>query len=157
MIQAINGLRRAIFSSSARHGPRDDTAASATGHTARPPELASSPTANTPLPRCAASQSDEQRKALGAAIKPDLLVHSREPTARGNAHAHRGEVNRLRHEHSLYRHNNRKISPPNEHDAPHSLHPEDVRFDPTSPTSFDSSWRDLAAPSCPNRGSFWLI
>ena len=35
--------------------------------------------------------------------------------------------------------------------------PEDVRFDPTSPTSFDSSWRDLAASSCPHRGSFWPI
>ena len=35
--------------------------------------------------------------------------------------------------------------------------PEDVRFDPTSPTSFDSSWRDLVAPSCAHRGSFWPI
>jgi hypothetical protein len=51
-----------------RQGSREGTTASATGYTARPPEQASSPTANTPLPSAVLrGLIYEQRKALDAA------------------------------------------------------------------------------------------
>jgi hypothetical protein len=44
-----------------------------------------------------------------------------------------------------------KSAHPNKRDAPPCPSKTSV-IDPTSPTSFDSSWGDLAAPSCAHRG-----
>jgi hypothetical protein len=93
-------------------------------------------------PQCAVGQwiSDQWWKALPR-------------RSRGQTQATRG-VNDRPHK-GNWRATTEKSARSTERHAPHALPPEDVRFDTTPPTSFDSPWRDLVCPSWQHRGRFW--